>query len=112
MNGAVASWVPAELLVGALTLVVGALAVAVRFIAGQLATKLSGVEEATKALTIEIQAIKLAMTGLAPLTSMTAMGERITAAQQAAVAQQDAIIRTLDRDVDRLKFRLEQERPK
>lgn len=104
MDHAAAGWVPAEILVAALTLVVGALAAALRYIAHETSAKLKAIDDSTKANTAALQALELRLVQFAPLTSMTAMGERITAAQQAATAEQNHRIEGISKDVTIMKY--------
>lgn len=101
MNGALASWVPGEVLIG----VIGALLLALQAMAMWRAKEMI---EAIKLNTEAVTKINLRLENTPTNTAMTAMGERLTASLQAASAQQEAVIRALDRDVDRIKFRIEQ----
>ena len=89
---------------GALTIVVGLLAGAVRYIAHSTKEELKELKEATSANTKALQAIELRLVDGATKTAMTAMGERITAERQAAIAEQNNRIDRIKDDVTIMKY--------
>lgn len=103
MSSSIATWIPSEILVG----IIGFLLLALQGFAMHRAKK---VEEGIEKLSGNVIEIKMQLISTPTIASMTAMGERITAAQQTAIAEQNATIRALDRDVTLLKYVFDKDR--
>ena len=100
MERAAAAWIPIDF-------AIGLIAILLLMLQGLAMWRYKKTEDGVTELVKEMHVIKIALTGFASSVSLTAMGERITAASQARAAEQEALIRTLDRDVDRIKMRLD-----